>query len=134
MRRCVLLVDDNALIRKAIRAIIEAEDDFEVCGEAQHGREAIEKAPALKPHLILLDCAMPVMNGLDAAPHLLRVLPGVFLILFSLYPSELLERAARAAGIHAVIPKHLATTHLIPAARDLFETSPPPSSGQTAAA
>ena len=62
MNWSVLLVDDNSLMRQGLRFLFEAEPEFEVCGEASHGREAIEKAATLKPHLIVLDYAMPVMN------------------------------------------------------------------------
>jgi YesN/AraC family two-component response regulator len=67
MTRLVLLVDDNHLMRKALRFLFEWEPNFQVTGEANHGQEAIEKAQALRPHLIILDYSMPVMNGLEAS-------------------------------------------------------------------
>jgi CheY-like chemotaxis protein len=64
---------------------------------------------------------MPVMNGLEAAPHILKKVPTVFIILFTQYAVEAMEVPARKAGIHAVVHKAQATTHLIPTARALFD-------------
>ena len=66
----VLLVDDSAIMRSMVRSLFESQPGFEVSGEAENGQEAIEKAANLKPDLIILDLAMPVMTGLDAAPVL----------------------------------------------------------------
>ena len=73
MAKAVLVVDDNALIRQALCELFKREADFEVCGEAENGREAIEKAQQLHPDLIVMDLSMPVMNGIEAA----RVLKGL---------------------------------------------------------
>jgi DNA-binding NarL/FixJ family response regulator len=127
MTKLVLLADDNKGMRQALRMLFESEPDFEVVGEAKHGQEAIEKAEMLKPHLIILDFSMPVMNGLEAAPILRKKLPSVILILFSNYVSEAMEAPAREAGIHAIVPKHQASTHLMPTVHALFagHTRPP---------
>lgn len=66
----VLLVDDNAVVRSFVRQLFELQPDFEISGEAENGRDAVEKAEKLKPNLIILDLIMPVMTGLDAAPLL----------------------------------------------------------------
>jgi two-component system, NarL family, nitrate/nitrite response regulator NarL len=66
-------VDDSATIRKAVRPQFDSHPNFEVVGEAEHGCEAVEKAPNLRPDLIVLDLSMPVMNALDAAPLLVWV-------------------------------------------------------------
>jgi DNA-binding NarL/FixJ family response regulator len=116
----VLLVDDNQQMRQALSMLFESEPDFEVAGEAEDGQEATEKAEVLRPHLIILDFSMPVMNGLDAAPILLKKLPNVILILFFNYPASVMEAAARDAGIHAVVPKHQASTHLMRTVHALF--------------
>ncbi len=70
MAKSVLIVDDNAFMRQALGEIFQREADFEISGEAENGRKAIEKARQLHPDLIVLDLSMPVMNGLDAAPSL----------------------------------------------------------------
>ena len=124
MTKQVLLVDDDQQMRQALRMLFESEPDFEVAGEAQHGQEAIDKAEVLRPHLIIVDFSMPGMNGLKAAPILLRKLPNVILILFSNYAGGAIEAPAYAAGIHAVVPKHQASTHLMRTVHALFAGQP----------
>ena len=81
MAKAVLIVDDNAFIRQALCELFKQEADFEVCGEAENGNEAIEKARELRPDLIVLDLSMPVMNGIDAARVLKKLMPAVPLII-----------------------------------------------------
>jgi len=119
-KKKVLLVDDSADIRRAVRPLFDSHPKFRVVGEAEHGREAVEIAPKLQPDLIVLDMSMPVMNGLEAAPLLIKLLPRVWLILFTSYYLPEVERLSRAAGIHAIVPKDKAATHLIPQAEALF--------------
>lgn len=119
MKTRVLLVDDNAVVRTAVRRLFNSHREFEVCGEAEHGREAVEKAPSLQPDLIVLDLSMPVMNGLEAAPLLINILPHVWLILFTAHNGPEVDRLSREAGIHAVVPKSKAATHLIAQAEAL---------------
>jgi DNA-binding NarL/FixJ family response regulator len=119
-KKRVLLVDDSAEIRMAVRPLFDSHPKFQVVGEAEHGCEAIEKAARLRPDLIILDLSMPVMNGLEAAPLLIKLLPRVWLILFTSYDLPELERLSQTAGIHAIVPKHKAVTHLIPQAEALF--------------
>ena len=83
MPKSVLVVDDNAAIRQALRQLFTSEADFAVCGEARNGREAIEKADDLNPDLIVMDLSMPVMNGIDATRVLKRLMPTVPLIMYS---------------------------------------------------
>jgi two-component system, chemotaxis family, chemotaxis protein CheY len=100
--------------------LFDSHTKFVVCGEAEHGREAIEKAPSLRPDLVVLDLVMPVMNGLEAAPLLIKILPNVWLILLTTHDWPELAQVARSAGIHAVVPKSKAVTHLIAQAETLF--------------
>ena len=113
-------MDDNAMIRKAVRPLFDSHSKFVVCGEAEHGREAVEKAPSLRPDLIVLDLVMPVMNGLEAAPLLIKILPNVWLILLTTHDFPELWQLARSAGIHAVVQKSKAVTHLIAQAEALI--------------
>jgi two-component system, NarL family, nitrate/nitrite response regulator NarL len=119
-KKKVLLVDDSAIMRQAVRPLFDSHPKFVVCGEAEHGREAIERAPSLRPDLIVLDMAMPVMNGLEAAPILITILPKAWLILFTTHDFPELPQVARDAGIHAVVLKSKAVTHLIAQAEALF--------------
>jgi DNA-binding NarL/FixJ family response regulator len=101
----ILLVDDNATIRKALRQTLERLNGWEVCGEAANGREGIAKAQELKPDVILLDFSMPVMNGLEAARELKRLLPSLPLLMFTNYGTDYLVKEALAAGVNAVVSK-----------------------------
>jgi CheY-like chemotaxis protein len=98
-----MIVDDHATIRRMLRAVFEAED-FEVC-DAVDGADAVQKAPEIKPSLIILDLSMPVMNGLEAARALKRLMPLVPLLMFTNTAGEILKKDALAAGIFAVVCK-----------------------------
>jgi DNA-binding NarL/FixJ family response regulator len=124
MKKKVLLVDDSAAIRQAVRPLFDAHPKFVICGEAEHGREAVDKAPSLRPDLIVIDMSMPVMNGFEAAPLLVKILPNVWLILLTTHDFPELYGLARSAGIHAVVPKSKAVTHLIAQAEALFGMTP----------
>jgi CheY-like chemotaxis protein len=82
LAKSVLIMDDNAFVRRAVRTLFALEADFLICGEAENGREAIEKAQQLHPDLIVMDLAMPAMNGLEAARALKRVVPTIPIIMF----------------------------------------------------
>jgi DNA-binding NarL/FixJ family response regulator len=83
MARTVLVADDNPTIRKMLCQMFEREDDYDLCAEAQNGKQAIELALQCRPDLIILDLSMPVMNGLDAARELKRLMPQIPIILFT---------------------------------------------------
>jgi DNA-binding NarL/FixJ family response regulator len=102
----VLLVDDHEAIRRTLRVRIEALPEFSVCGEAVNGVDAVEKAQLLNPNLVILDFAMPEMNGLEAATALRFMLPTTKLYLLTAHSNRELELAARDAGIDAVYSKY----------------------------
>lgn len=118
--KCVLIVDDNASIRQALCELFKREADFEVCGEAENGKVAIEKAQLLRPDLIVLDLSMPVMNGFEAARVLKRVMPTVPLIMYSAFGDEFAEHQARLIGISEVVSKSEHASVLIHKARGLL--------------
>jgi DNA-binding NarL/FixJ family response regulator len=120
MPKSVLVVDDNAIIRRMLCHLFASEADFEVCGEAENGRDAIEKAQALHPDLVVMDLSMPVMNGIDAARALKKSLPTVPLIVFSVYADVFSEKEARAAGVSALVSKSERVSVLIAKARVLL--------------
>src|SRR5580698_7231741 len=80
----ILLADDNWSVRKAMRTYLEL-TGFEICGEAADGLDAVAKATALKPDFVVLDLAMPGMNGFDAARKLHEIVPDAHLVVFTLY-------------------------------------------------
>src|SRR6266700_7010811 len=100
----VLVVDDNYFCRQAMVEAFRRERDFNVCGEAVNGRDAIRVARLLRPDLIVLDLVMPAMNGLAAAHVLNRLMPAVPLILYG-SADKIVRQRTRALGIAALIPK-----------------------------
>jgi DNA-binding NarL/FixJ family response regulator len=117
MARSVLIVDDSAVIRRTLREVFRDDPDLEVCGEAENGREAIERARQLRPDLIVLDLSMPVMNGLDAARALKRLMPEVSLIMYSAFGDKVVEHQARLIGISGVVSKFEPASALVNEAR-----------------
>jgi DNA-binding NarL/FixJ family response regulator len=101
----VLIVDDNSAVRRALRALFESDTAFDVCGEAENGRDALEKAIQLRPDLVVIDLSMPVMNGLDASRALTLKIPGISIILFSGFSDVLTRQEARSVGIAALVSK-----------------------------
>jgi DNA-binding NarL/FixJ family response regulator len=119
--RGVLVVDDNAFVRKALCELFAREEQFDVCGQAKDGQEAIEKAVELHPDLVVTDLLMPVMNGLDETRILKRVLPDVPVILYTAHRSPAVEKEACLAGASAVISKSEPPAALIAEARSFFD-------------
>ena len=102
----ILIADDHAEARRGARRLLEEHAGWEVCGEAENGMEAIEKAAALKPDLVILDLSMPKMSGLDAARVIHRTTPQLPLLLFSLYAGDpQMNSEFRAAGLSGDINK-----------------------------
>jgi DNA-binding NarL/FixJ family response regulator len=101
----VLIVDDHESIRRNLRFHLES-SGFTVCGEAVNGFDAIEKAQSLNPSVVILDLAMPEMNGLEAAAALKYIVPTAPLILLTAHASREVELAAYSAGICAVFSKY----------------------------
>lgn len=116
--KSVLIVDDNAALRHALCTLFTS-TEFYVCSEAANGREAIEKAQAMLPDLIVMDLSMPVMNGLQAAAQLRKLLPDTPIILFSEYSDVLPGQDMRAAGLSALVSKGDHTSVLLSKARAL---------------
>jgi DNA-binding NarL/FixJ family response regulator len=119
---CVLLVDDSAIIRRSVRRVFE-QADWEVCGEAENGHEAIEKAKHFNPQVIVLDLSMPLMNGLSAGRILKQMLPAVSLILFTLHGNLVPVNDLRLAGISAVVSKEDSAGTLLKTAENLVKRS-----------
>ena len=117
----ILIADDSIFIREALWNLFEREEDFDVCGEAKNGKEAVEKARELHPDLILLDVSMPVMNGLDATRVLKRVMPEVPVIMFSAYCGPSTEKEARSAGASALVSKFGHVSVLLGKSRNALE-------------
>jgi DNA-binding NarL/FixJ family response regulator len=118
MAKSVLIADDNAVVRQRLGELFSREPDFEVCAEAENGRQALEKAHESQPDLIVLDLSMPVMNGLDAARALKRLMPEVP-IMFSAYADSFTEKEARSTGVSVLVSKFEDISALVGIARNL---------------
>lgn len=126
----ILIVDDSAFTRRTIRTFL-AERGFQVCGEAVDGSDAFEKAKELKPALVLLDLAMPELNGIEVAKILRTQLSDLRIVLFTMYNEVLdAEWLASAVGIDAVVAKPDVIDALEPCLRRLLDGSDQPYSGQ----
>ena len=118
--RRILIVDDHAILRQGLRALIENVPGFTVCGEAADGRQGIEQALRLKPDLVLMDIVMPVMSGLDATKEIKRVLPTAKVIILSLHESPALAEQGRQAGASASLSKSSGLDVLVDAIRSIL--------------
>lgn len=118
--KSVLIVEDNAFVCEALCELFRREGDFEICGTAENGKQAVEKARDLHPDLIVLDFSMPVMNGFDAARVLKRLMPSVPLIMYSAFGDRLVKHQAHLIGIAEVVSKSEHPSVLIKSARNLF--------------
>ena len=101
----ILTVDDSNCVREQLRRVVERNPEWEVCGEASDGREAIDKVLGGFPDIILLDYRLPVMNGLQAGREILRLAPQAKILLCSMRVSPHLNEAPRDAGIHGAASK-----------------------------
>jgi DNA-binding NarL/FixJ family response regulator len=102
----VLLVDDHSLVRRGFRRILEDEPDIEVAGEAGDGGEAVRLAKELQPKVVVMDCAMPNMNGLQATRKILEQQPQTLVLMLSMHPEETLVRQALDAGARGYVLKN----------------------------
>jgi DNA-binding NarL/FixJ family response regulator len=101
----ILIVDDHAAVRRAVTRLFETVPSLEICGEAENGCIAIEKARALKPDAIVIDLSMPVMNGLQATRILRVLLPAVAILMYTSFTNVRLAEEAFAAGVTKVTSK-----------------------------
>jgi DNA-binding NarL/FixJ family response regulator len=108
----VLVADDNTLIRKEIRIIIESDEELEVCAEAANGLEAVKKAEESCPDVAVIDFQMPVMDGLKATRRIKRLMPFLPILLFTVYSSPQLEWESKRAGADAILLKGEGGTRL----------------------
>jgi DNA-binding NarL/FixJ family response regulator len=112
----VMLVDDHSLVRKGFRRILEDEADIKVVGEASDGSDAVRIAQELKPQVIVMDMAMPGLNGMQATIEILKVLPRTAILMLSMYPEENYVRNALNSGAKGYILKNAADVPQAPEA------------------
>jgi DNA-binding NarL/FixJ family response regulator len=101
----IFLADDSEPLRAALKDVLSRQDGWNICGEATNGRSAVSMAIELKPDLIILDFLMPLMNGVAAASEILKAVPDVPIVLYTMHMSAQLEREAKKVGITKVVSK-----------------------------
>ncbi len=117
----ILVADDHEVMREGVRALLEHEPGWQVCGAATNGREVVETAKKLKPEVIVLDLAMPELGGLEALRQIKRVLPDTEVVIFSAYHAEGMIEQLFDAGAKSYIQKADAGRHLVAAIKSLGE-------------
>jgi DNA-binding NarL/FixJ family response regulator len=120
----ILIVDDHEIVRTGMRSLIETKPGLAVCGEASNGREAVNQAAALKPDMVILDLAMPDLNGLEAARQILAAAPRTLLLVLSTHHDEDLVREVIAAGARGYVLKSDAARDLTAAIESLKSGRP----------
>jgi DNA-binding NarL/FixJ family response regulator len=120
----ILVADDHESVRKGVCVILGTRGDIEVCGEASNGREAIDKAQALKPDLIILDVTMPVLSGIDAAEAIRKTLPQVPILFLSMHQSRQIIEEAKRIGVRGYVEKSDAAATLLNAVDALLRNEP----------
>ena len=109
----VLIVDDHALIRRGVQTILRPFSEWELCGETDNGNDAIRMAEELKPEVIIMDVAMPGLNGIEATRAIRKTQPAVKIVLLTLYESVDLVRSAFRAGAKGYLLKTDAEQELV---------------------
>lgn len=111
----ILIVDDHEIFRRGLRSLLESRADWEVCGEATDGQDAVEKAKQVQPDVIVLDITMPRLNGLDATALLRNEVPTAKIVILSQHQPALMKQVALNAGAGAYVTKSEVSRELMAA-------------------
>lgn len=117
----VLLVDDHALVRKGFRRILEDDPGIYIVGEASEGEEAVRLALELKPRVVVMDCALPGINGIDATRRIRAKMPNATVLMLSMHSEDTLVRQALEAGARGYILKNALELDLVSAIKRVAE-------------
>jgi DNA-binding NarL/FixJ family response regulator len=120
----ILLADDHEVVRRGLIALLATRPDWQVCGEAQNGREAVALAVKLKPNLAILDLSMPELNGLEATRQIRKEVPETEVLVFSMYESEEFVRDLLAAGARGYVLKSDVAAQLLTAVETVARHKP----------
>ncbi len=115
----VLLVDDHNIVRQGLKALLMAEGDIQIVGEAQTGREAVQLASQLHPEVVVMDLAMPLLNGWEATRQIVKAVPTARVVVLSTYGEDEHLQQALAAGAAAYLLKQTAAADLVKAIREV---------------
>lgn len=113
----VLIVDDHAILREGIHALLALQDDIEIVGEAADGREAVDKARQLEPDVILMDVAMPLMDGLEATRRIRKENPKAKILILTQYDNKEYVLSSIKSGASGCVPKRAVASELVSAIR-----------------
>jgi len=120
----IIIVDDHAVVRRGVRALLESQPGWEVAGEAVTGREAVDLAKRLYPDIVVMDLSLPELNGLDAARQILKDSPRTEVLVLTMHHSEELVRNVLQAGARGYVLKSDADQSLIAAVESLRDHKP----------
>jgi DNA-binding NarL/FixJ family response regulator len=120
----VLLADDHGVVRKGLRFLLESEPDMEVAGEASDGREAVDLTGKLSPDIVVMDIAMPRLNGIDATAQVVKHYPAVGVIVLSMHSDEEYLVRTLSAGAKGYLLKDSAESDLVSAVRTVAKGKP----------
>jgi CheY-like chemotaxis protein len=123
-RKRILIADDHAMLRRGVRNTLQSQPEFEICGEAVDGQDAVEKVKQLQPDLVILDINMPSLNGLVAIRQILRHQPQTKVVIFSVHNSDQTMQEARSAGAHGFISKGKDGAELLRVVREVLNGKP----------
>ena len=118
-RTTVLLAEDHMVVREGFRKLLEAEDDIEVVGEAQTGRQAVELTRKLRPAVVVMDIAMPLLNGLEATRQIRKAFPGTKVVILSAHSDDAYVEQAIAIGAVGFLLKQTSSHDLSDAIREV---------------
>jgi two-component system NarL family sensor kinase len=119
-RKRILIADDHEVLRRGVRTLLGTESEWEICGEAVDGKDAVDKSAALSPDLVILDVNMPVLNGLAAVRQILRLRPQPKVLVFTVHDSDQTMMEVQATGAHGYLSKAKAQQDLIHAVKALL--------------
>ena len=120
----ILIADDHELVRKGLRAVLEEQPGWKVCGEAVNGRQAVELAKELRPDVIVLDITMPELNGPEATRQIRKALPDAEVLILTMHESDQLVSEVLAAGARGYILKADTSRLLVTAIESLSQHKP----------
>jgi len=117
----VLLAEDHTIVREGLRSLLEGEADIEVIGEAEDGREAVQKVEQLHPDVVVMDITMPALNGLEATRQIKKLFPGVKVLILTMHANEEYVFQILRAGASGYVVKQAAVPELISAIQAVYQ-------------